>query len=73
MIKTHLWGILNAIILHANNGGAKSINARIKLIRCSAADSTTRIASATPFTSISVTWIYIQRLPRSRNHPHDLR
>jgi transposase len=32
-IKTHLWGILNAIILNANNGGAESINARIKLIK----------------------------------------
>lgn len=32
-IKTHLWGILNAIILNANNGGAESINGRIKLIK----------------------------------------
>lgn len=32
-IKKHLWGILNAIILNANNGGAESINGRIKLIK----------------------------------------
>lgn len=32
-IKTHLWGILNAIILDANNGSAESINGRIKLIK----------------------------------------
>lgn len=32
-IKTHLWGILNAIILDANNGGAESINGRVKLIK----------------------------------------
>lgn len=32
-IKAHLWGILNAIILEANNGGAESINGRIKLIK----------------------------------------
>lgn len=32
-IKAHLWGILNAIILDAHNGGAESINGRIKLIK----------------------------------------
>ncbi len=32
-IKAHLWGILNAIILEANNGGAESINSRIKMIK----------------------------------------
>ncbi|MDN5940218.1 MAG: ISL3 family transposase [Salinisphaera sp.] len=32
-IKAHLWGILNAILLNANNGGAESINGRIKLIK----------------------------------------
>ena len=32
-IKAHLWGILNAIILNANNGGAESINGRIQLIK----------------------------------------
>lgn len=32
-IKTHLWGILNAIVLNANNAGAESINGRIKLIK----------------------------------------
>lgn len=32
-IKSHLWGILNAIILDANNGGAESINGRIKLMK----------------------------------------
>lgn len=32
-IKKHLWGILNAIVLKANNGGAESINGRIQLIK----------------------------------------
>ena len=32
-IQAHLWGILNAILLKANNGGAESINGRIKLIK----------------------------------------
>jgi transposase len=32
-IKAHLWGILNAIVLDANNGGAESINGRIKLLK----------------------------------------
>ena len=32
-IKAHLWGILNAIVLDANNGGAESINGRIKLVK----------------------------------------
>lgn len=33
MIKVHLRGILNAIVLKANNGGAESINGRIKLVK----------------------------------------
>ncbi|MGH9486475.1 MAG: ISL3 family transposase [Terriglobales bacterium] len=32
-IKEHLWGILNAIVLDANNGGAESINSRIQLVK----------------------------------------
>jgi len=32
-IKTHLWGILNAIILKASNGPAESINSRIKTVK----------------------------------------
>lgn len=32
-IKTHLWGILNAIALEVTNGGAESMNGRIKLIK----------------------------------------
>lgn len=32
-IKDHLWGIINAIVLKANNGGAESINSRIKMIK----------------------------------------
>lgn len=32
-LKAHLWGILNAIILKAHNGGAESINGRIKLVK----------------------------------------
>lgn len=33
LIKKHLWGILNAILLKANNGGAESVNSRIKAIK----------------------------------------
>lgn len=32
-IKAHLWGILNAIVLDAHNGGAESINSRIKAVK----------------------------------------
>lgn len=32
-IKHHLWGIINAVVLKANNGGAESINSRIKMIK----------------------------------------
>lgn len=33
MVNKHLWGILNAIILHASNGPAESINSKIKMIK----------------------------------------
>jgi transposase len=32
-IKAHLWGILNAVVLKANNGAAESINSRIKMVK----------------------------------------
>jgi transposase len=32
-VKNHLWGILNAIVLKANNGLAESLNSRIKMIK----------------------------------------
>lgn len=32
-IRAHLWGILNAIVLQANNGGAESLNGRIQLVK----------------------------------------
>jgi transposase len=32
-IKDHLWGIINAAVLKANNGGAESINSQIKIIK----------------------------------------
>lgn len=32
-IRDHLWGIINAVVLKANNGGAESINSRIKMIK----------------------------------------
>ena len=32
-IKVHLWGIINAVVLKADNGGAESINSRIKMIK----------------------------------------
>lgn len=33
MIREHLWGIINAIVLNVNNGGAESINSRIQLVK----------------------------------------
>ena len=35
-IKKNLWGILNAIVLNANNGPAESINSKIKMIKAKA-------------------------------------
>ncbi|MYE64258.1 MAG: transposase [Rhodothermaceae bacterium] len=32
-IKTHLWGIMNAIMLKASNGPAESINSRIETVK----------------------------------------
>jgi len=33
MIKRHLWGILNAIVLKVRNGPAEGLNSRIKMIK----------------------------------------
>ncbi len=33
MIRKHLWGIINAIVLDASNGPAESINSRIKTVK----------------------------------------
>ena len=33
IIKKHLWGIVNAILLKVTNGGAESINSRIKMLK----------------------------------------
>jgi transposase len=33
MIKDHLWGIINTVVLKANNGQAESTNSRIKMIK----------------------------------------
>jgi len=33
IIKDHLWAIINAVVLKADNGGAESINSRIKMIK----------------------------------------
>jgi transposase len=33
MIREHLWGILNAIVLRVHNAGAESINSRIQLVK----------------------------------------
>ena len=32
-IKTHLWGILNAIVLNVSNGPAEGLNSRIKMLK----------------------------------------
>jgi len=36
MLKEHLWGIMNAIVLNVNNGHAESANARIQRIKARA-------------------------------------
>ncbi len=33
MIRKHLWGIINAIVLDVSNGPAESINSRIKTVK----------------------------------------
>jgi transposase len=33
MIKDHLWGIINAIVLNVDNGMAESINSKIKMLK----------------------------------------
>ena len=33
MIREHLWGIVNAIVLRATNGPAEGINSRIKTVK----------------------------------------
>jgi transposase len=35
-IKKNLWGIINAIVLNANNGMAESVNSRIKILKTKA-------------------------------------
>lgn len=32
-IREHLWGILNAVVLKADNGGAEGLNSRIRMIK----------------------------------------
>lgn len=36
MIKDNLWGIINAIVLNADNGMAESVNSRIKILKIKA-------------------------------------
>ena len=33
MVRSHLWGILNAVVLRATNGPAEGINSKIKMIK----------------------------------------
>ncbi len=33
MVRTHLWGIINAVVLKVSNGPAESHNSRIKMIK----------------------------------------
>jgi len=32
-LREHLWGIINAVVLKVHNGGAESINSRIKVLK----------------------------------------
>lgn len=33
MVRDHLWGIVNAVILRATNGPAERLNSRIKTVK----------------------------------------
>ncbi|MDE2759910.1 MAG: transposase [Paracoccaceae bacterium] len=33
MVRKHLWGIINAVVLKVSNGPAESLNSRIKMIK----------------------------------------
>ena len=68
IIKPHLWGIVNAIILKVSNGPAESINRRINPLKCVAEVSEIDNGLQTPFTSISEDLIYI-----SSEHPQGVR
>ena len=52
-IKTHLWGILNAIILKVSNGPAEASTAGSKRSKCAAGASATNGGLPTPFTFTS--------------------
>ena len=51
MIREHLWGIVNAIILRATNGPAEGINSRIKTVKVRSRGfrNRERFATALPF------------------------
>ena len=36
MVKDHLWGIINAIVLNATNAMAESVNSKIKILKIKA-------------------------------------
>ena len=33
MVRKHLWGIINAVVLKVSNGPAESLNSRIRMIK----------------------------------------
>lgn len=51
-LKNHLWGIINAVVLKADNSHAESINSRIKTVKTRARGFRNNKDSVIPFTFI---------------------
>ena len=51
MVRTHLWGIVNAVVLNATNGPAEGVNSRIQAVkaRCRGFRNQDRFAAAVLF------------------------
>ncbi len=63
-IRSHLWGMINAVVLDVSNGPAESINSRIKMIKIRARGFRNSERLRMQFTSISVDLICIQKAPK---------
>ncbi|MYG42735.1 MAG: transposase, partial [Rhodobacteraceae bacterium] len=61
MVREHLWGIINAVVLKVSNGSAGSLNSRIKMIEVKSRGYRNRKRFITTLTSIWEVWTYIQR------------
>lgn len=56
IIKNHLWGIINAIILKVSNGSVESINSRIKTVKVRSRRFRNDERLQPPFISTSEVW-----------------